>query len=472
MKNKQKPIRPVQRLKPADKTRFAAGGDIRRSSLPGPDAKLPFSAQRLARIERRKARNRAIGLSIFVLVIMLVTVLLIITVMQQAKPDPRFLFIQEGELAHTVQSTGLIIRDEKVFTATSAGLLKPLATEGSRAAKGQKLALIIPEDKEEQLTELQKCEQDIVDLQTELMNDGKGAGAQAIFAESGASLGSIVNLIRSDVAKGSLANLSIYSSSISVVLQQRTVKLMTIDFNDSRLAALETTRETLEKALGLDSGTLVCETPGIVSFKLDGLETVLGPGLAMSLTATDCQKYINEDAGNPDQSLAVKKDEPVLRISSNAFQHLAFVLPEMNPAVFGIDQVTEISIPEDGVVIKNCQVVRSESAGLSALVVFKTDRKVEWLSDRRTFNAELTTSVTRGLKVPVSALIDHDETTRKASLMIVSGGYTRICLVEVVDIDREQAIIKAIETETYKPAVSTILVANPESIEAGEFIGN
>ena len=157
---------------------------------------------RLLRIERRKARNKAVALSIFVLAIMLVTVLLIIAVMQQAKPQPRLQFIQNGDLAHTIVSTGLVIRDEVVFSAPSAGLLKPLASEGARAAKGQKLALVIPADREGDLKELQKCENDIIDLQTELMQSGKGTGAQAIFDEGAASLGAVISLIRGDIGNG------------------------------------------------------------------------------------------------------------------------------------------------------------------------------------------------------------------------------------------------------------------------------
>lgn len=427
--------------------------------------------ERLIRIERRKARNRAITLSILVMAIMLVTILLIIAVMKQAKPNPSLIFIQEGELAHTVQATCLIIRDEMTFTAPSAGLLKTLVTEGSRAAKGQKLAMVIPADKENQLADLQKCENDIISLQTELMNTGKVPGAQAIYEESAAALNTIVNLIRSDTSKGSLANLSAYSASIEVILEQRTTKLMTIDFKDARLDTLEAKRDSLQMTLGLDSGTLVCQQPGIVSFRMDGLESVLTPAAVDSIAAADYDKYIGGQGLSGLESSTVTKDQAILRISANHYQYLVVMLPGTDAALFKVDSLTTVSIPGEGLTIEDCRIVRSESNGTSALVVFKTDSKVERLSDRRTINAELTISATTGLKVPVSALIGYDADLSQASLMIVDGGVTRTCLVEVVDQDREYAIIKAIESEKYHPGVSTVLVVNPASIEAGEFIG-
>ena len=69
--------------------------------------------------------------------IMLVTMLLILSVMRQAKPSPRFIFIQTGTINQTIEGTALIIRDEISFASPSGGLLKPLAAEGSRVARGQ-----------------------------------------------------------------------------------------------------------------------------------------------------------------------------------------------------------------------------------------------------------------------------------------------------------------------------------------------
>jgi len=434
--------------------------------------KTGLPAERLIRIERRKARNRAITLSIMVMAIMLVTILLIITVMKQAKPNPSLIFIQEGKLVHTVRSTGLLIREEQVFTAPTAGLLKTLVTEGSRAAKGQKLAMVIPEGKESQLADLFKCENDMISLQTELMNTGKVPGAQAIYDESAATLNTIVNLIRSDITRGSLANMSAYATNIQVVLEQRTTRLMTIDFKDSRIDTLKAKKDSLEKSLGLDAGLLICQQPGIVSFRTDGLETVLTPAAVEELTAGQIADYLRQGKVTGLNDGTVLKDEPVMRISANHQQFIAFLIPNTDAGLFEVDTVTEIILPDDGLTIPNSRCVRSVASGSDALVVFKTDSKVERLSDRRTINAELALSVTTGLKVPVSALIDYDSDLSQASLMIVSGGYTRRCLVDVVDLDREFAIIQAIETEQYKPAVSTVLVVNPTSIEAGEFIGD
>lgn len=437
-----------------------------------PRAGSDLPAERLIRIERRKARNRAISLSVFVMVIMLITMLLILSVMRQARPKPRFIFIQQGTIEHVVEGTALIIRDETIFNSPADGLIKPLVADGSRAARGQKLAMVIPADREDQLAELQKSENDIVSLQIELMNGGKGAGAKAIFDESASSLNPIVNLIRKDIANGTLSNISGYAMSIAFILEQRATKLQSIDFRDARLDTLKAKKSSLESALGLEAGTLICQQPGIVSFRLDGLESQLRPDLALSITVDEFNYHVQTSSWNNLATGQVGKDQPILRIISSLSQQLVFLLPEANASQFPVGDVRSILMPGDALSIDNCRVIRSEDTAAGALIVFETDRRVERLSDMRTFRGELVISATSGLKVPVSALIEHDPDLSEARLMIVSGGYTRSSRVKVVDRDREYAIVQAIDSEEFRPSVSAILVANPDSIEAGEFIGN
>jgi hypothetical protein len=105
--------------------------------------------------------------------------------------------------------------------------------------------------------------------------------------------------------------------------------------------------------------------------------------------------------------------------------------------------------------------------GDDLFVIFQTDRRLERFSDRRTISADITTSSSEGLKIPISAIIGFDEVARTGQIMIVSGGYTRKAKIQIVDYDRSNAIIKAVEGEQYIPSLNGYLVVNPESIEEG-----
>lgn len=461
---------PIRRQKSPAAGRMRSPG--RKTRDPAPQKQTAISADRLMAIERRKSRSRAIGLAIFVMFIMLITVLLIIAVMQQARPKPRFLFITGGQIDHAVRSTGLIMRDEIVMQAPAGGLLKPVAVEGSRVAGNQNLAVVIPENQEQQLLELQKTEKDMVELQLELMNSGREAGARAIYAESNASLLPIINLIRQDASHHIFASLNSYEASIEMILAQRTAKLMTIDFSDARLTELQSLRSRLEMSLGLDSGTIKSETPGLVSYKLDGLEDELNIDYASVITPGELKDLLEnrEDFVSTGQSVA--SGQPVLRIVSNIRQRLVFLLANTREFELILDQHYDLYIPSEGVTIPSCRLIRSEQSGEELLVVFQTDRLVERFSDRRILEAEIIKASTSGLKIPVTSLLNYDEARGKAEIMIVSGGFTRISKVRVLDTDRETAIVESWPDESLQIGESTLLVVNPQSIEEGEYIGN
>lgn len=437
-----------------------------------PRSRSEQSARRLQAIERRKARSRAVGMAMFVLVIMLVTVLLIIDVMQQARPQPRFIFLSEGQIDEAVRAQGLIIRDETVYTAPASGLLKPLAAEGSRIATGQKLALIIPADREEQLRDLQKIEKDLTELQIELMNSGKGSGARAVYDESHSALAGLAGLIRNDTGRGDLSRLSTYEASIEVLLEQRTGKLAAIDFRDARVTQLQSLRQQLELSLGLESGTLYGQNPGIVSYKLDGLEATLRNEIVLELPPTQVQALLSSE---PEMSAAptqVSAEQPVLRLTSSHHQAFAFILPGAGVSDLAMDRSYDIDLPNDHLTITGCSLLRVEPFADGVFAVFSSDRMVERLSDRRTIQADITLSSTTGLRAPVSALFDLDDNRGEASLMTVLNGKTQTIRVAVIDRDREFAIVEGLTGEPLQPALSTVIVVNPESIGEGEFIGS
>lgn len=428
--------------------------------------------ERLLRIERRKARSRAVFLSILVLAIMLVMTLMILIVMQKTKPRPQFLFIQNGTLTHEVEGRALILRDDGVLAAPVAGLVKPLANEGTRVARGQKIALVIPAGLEKQLDELKKCEQDITDLQNELMNQGKGAGARAIYNESAVALSAIVNLIRSDVLSGSLSSLPTYTASMSVIMDQRSGKLATVDFHDARLDQLIAQRQTLEQSLGLASGTLYSDRPGVVSFYLDNQESTLTAAAVETLTISQFKDALKATTEQSTAETEVKAATPVLRVTSGLKMFLAVYLENIQPGSLDENKTYQVVASADGTRIDGCKIVRTEGDGKGTLVIFAADRKIEWFSDRRVVDASVAVAETDGMKIPRVALIDFDPQAKTADILIVNGGYTRQVPVDIVDFDREYAIIAAQEETELKPTPSTVIVVNPESIAAGEFIGD
>ena len=194
--------------------------------------------------------------------------------------------------------------------------------------------------------------------------------------------------------------------------------------------------------------------------------------MAASMTYSDFLNYRDTASSTLAPITSVAEGQPVLRITSSLNQIICLELSDISPDLFEVGKRYKLTVPQDGITIDECLVLRSEKQNEKWFIVFQTDRKVEWLSDRRTFEAELTVARTTGMKVPIGSLMNVNPETKEGQLLIVQGGYTRISRVLVKDQDREYAIIEPVPDQPYKPVVSTVMVINPTAIEEGEFIGN
>lgn len=458
---KNKKIKRLSRVKkPATVTPRSIGDDM-----------ASRQSAKLAAVERRRARSRSIMMSIFALFIVFITVLAALKIMQKSAPKPQFMFIQKGTIEHTVASTGLVIRDESTINAPADGSVKPLIQEGSRVSYGQSVAVIIEKSSEDSLTALKNCDQQIANLQIELIVLGKGPGARVIFDETDKEIADLVNLARKDSMQGLLSNIDSYKSSINVLIDRRDTRLLSIDFKDSRLNELKAQKKALEKKIGLIAGTMTAKNPGIISYQIDGLESVLTPKIADTITLEQYDDYIDNYKSLLTTDSTVKKNDPILRITSGIYQYIAMKLPASSSKNFAVNTFHVIKVPLLGTSIPNCKVIRVLKTKNDLLVVFKTDRQLDRFSDKRVFQTDISVNTSVGMRVPFNSILNFSAKQMKGEVLLVSGGFTKKAKVLVVDYDREYAIIKAVPGEKFGPEISGYLVKNPDSIKEGENIG-
>jgi hypothetical protein len=205
---------------------------------------------------------------------------------------------------------------------------------------------------------------------------------------------------------------------------------------------------------------------------LDGLEEKIGIDSALTITPDDLKEYINHSTSSQESDNIVEQDDPVLRITGSINQILVFWLEDADAANFEIDTYQNLSIPKDGILIPDCRIIRSQSYENGVLAAFETSRRIEWFSDRRTVDAEIITASTTGMRVPMVSLLNYNSNSGDAGIMVVNGGLTQLVKVKVIDHDNEYAIIDPVESENYKPEISTILVVNPSSVEEGQIIAD
>ncbi|MBR3058535.1 MAG: hypothetical protein IKG93_11285 [Clostridiales bacterium] len=422
----------------------------------------------MAKKRKRDALKASLNACLCVVILIGVLCISVLYVVDYVAAKPKYAFATEGTIEHTIGAKALIIRDETVYKSTHTGSLLTQATEGSRVAVKQVLAMVIPEGMESVVTQLREVEKKIVDIERELMEKGKGEGAKAIFNEINAEISPIISTVRKDAILRNLSNMTSYSSSIRVLMEKRDSNIENIDFKDEQLNVLKSTQNTLKSQLMTQANKVEADRPGIVSYKLDGHENDLDLSQLMTMMDYKFTELIKKCNSVISSDLDIKADEPVLRIVQNDVQYLACTIEGATISDFQLESKHVIRIPSEGVTISDCKVIRASYAEDGLFVLFETNNQVERLLDRRTVNIEIVSKKkSTGIRVPVSSLVNPDFNLGFASIYVNESGYAREYAVIVIDYDREYAIISPVEGQSV-PNLSTIVITNPSTVKVGD----
>ncbi len=437
----------------------------------------PYKVRRQRRAKKSGLRN---GLVSIALVLMAATVLLFVIhhLYNYIAAKPELQFISEGSIEHTIGARAMIVRDEITIGSANTGDLVTLATEGSRVSVGQDIAMVVPENMQATVDNLRNTQSQISDVQQELIQNGSAEGASAIYNEINGSIEPIMDMVRSDAMNGNLSDMSSYSSSLTVLLSQRESELSELSFDDERLSELRDYAQGLENQLERNSATIEVganpnDRPGIISFKLDGLENVLNFDMMLNSTPEEIKGYINSANGIITSDMYIDSGEDVARIASNEKQFIVTFLDgeAATPAAFEVGSRHTINVGSEGISIGKCIVERVEATKDGLFVVFSTTRYVENLLDMRTVDIEVVITETTGLRVPVGSLVNPDYDRNIATIYVNNKGFADEVTVIIADNDREFAIITP-SGDSSVPNLQTVIISNPSSIKPGEKVEN
>ena len=358
--------------------------------------------------ESRAIRNGVLG-AVVVATALFVLVFVVHHLYDYIAEKPNFSFVTTGAVEHTIGARALIVRDEDTIYASSSGELVTQITEGSRVAKDQELAIVVPDDMKSVVTDLRNVQSQISDVQQEIILSGNVAEADIIYRNYNKNLSAILDSVRYDSMSGNLTNMSSYGASVNVILDEREDEMSKIDFDDERISVLRSDEAVYEAQVEKYASRINAHRPGIVSFRLDGKEELLNYDTFLTMSAAEIKGYLNNSVGAITADLSVEAETPVCRITQNESQYLTVYLSFNDAAVtdFAVGTLHDINVRTEGISIDNCKVVRCESDASGMLITFETSRYVEDLLDLRTVDIEIVITETDGMRVSVSSLVNE-----------------------------------------------------------------
>ncbi len=358
--------------------------------------------------ESRAIRNGILG-AVAVASALFVLVFVIHHLYDYIAEKPNFSFVTTGAVEHTIGARALVVRDEDTINCVNSGELVTQITEGSRVAKDQELAIVVPDEMKSVVQDLRNVQSQISDVQQELIMAGGVSEADIIYRNYNKNLSAILDSVRFDSMGGNLSNMSSYGSSVNVILDEREDEMSRINFDDERISVLRNDEAVYEAQVEKYASRITAHRPGIVSFRLDGREEALSYDTFLSMPVSEVKDYINNSVGAISSDLSVDADTPVVRIAQNESQFLSVYLSSNDAAVsdFAVGTLHDINVRTEGISIDDCRVVRCENDNSGMLITFETSRSVEALLDLRTVDIEIVITETDGMRVSVPSLVNE-----------------------------------------------------------------
>ena len=306
------------------------------------------------------------------IIFMIITLYILFSVFSYSRRENlRFYEVREGSLVREKQYNGLILREEKSYTAKDSGYIHFSVGEGRRVGKGGELYFI------DETGNLEKYLQEHPELLGEFSDEQ---------VED-------IRLRLSDFSRGFQNNqfTSLYNLQGSL---QNTLFFNAEEGRNSLLTALS--------KLGISYSLVNSEEAGIVSYTLDGYENFQKEKLTDEIiqNAQTSVSYLQNGA-------LVEEGNPIYKIISSSQWSILFSLGEGDAKKLENTSTVRIHFPINGMDLKGSfSLFRADDGKMYGEI--QLDDYLDYFLDSRFVSFSMQEKEQSGLKIPVSAVVNKD----------------------------------------------------------------
>lgn len=308
--------------------------------------------------------------------------------------------IENGSLSFEEQTEGYIIRDEELLKGKeeSNGLTQ-IVTEGTRVSKGESVFRYFASDEDEITKQIEELD---IQIDSELSKSGSGIISPEIVNLENQIKQELDNIYR----ENNLQAIREYQKRINNYTVKKGEIAGNLSPEGSNIRSLVESRATLSKKLTSDSETIYAPKPGIISYRVDGLEEKikLNDGNFDYINSD----FLNELQLNVCSSIPESKENG--KIVNNYNCYIACPMNSEKSEVAEVGDRVVLRLPDSNEV--KAEIIQiNEEENNKRIIIFKIKEKVENLLEYRKISLEVIWWKYSGWKVSNNALIEKNDLT-------------------------------------------------------------
>jgi len=239
--------------------------------------------------------------------------------------------------------------------------------------------------------------------------------------------------------------------------------------SEAYINKLKSEKATIESKLNNNIKEIRTSSSGLISFAIDGYETMLTPEFIRNATPKDLDKITTKETNRDFNVIDAQKGKPIAKLVKDLESYLVIAVDEKTSKPLTLDRNVTIRINDTGFSINAVIVYSSNVIEGKRVIAFKFDAGLNETVGLRRINADLILSSSSGLKVPLSCLQNIDKKNKTAEIVLVKGMSAKIIKVRIMGMNEDAVIIDNIEGEN-SIALYNTYVLNPNNVQKGQII--
>lgn len=375
--------------------------------------------------------------------------------------------LKYGKIEEAQNLDGVFVRNETVINSPDTGNCVMDVLEGEKVPAFCRIASIVKNVPVSTYEELKKKELEI-------------SRAQDVQKENVTAFSGDIQKLDDDIIENvkKLADQSVRGSLIdsydTIIKIDNIVYRKSNIFGDGSKSAeyikkLQSEKAAIESRLNNNIKEIRANSAGLVSYAIDGYESVLTPEFIKNVTPKDLDKITTKETNRDFNVIDAQKGKPVAKLVKDLESYLVASVDEKASKDLTLDKEVKVRINDTGLTINSVIMYSSNVMDGKRIICFKFDTCLDETIGLRRVNADILLSDFSGIKVPRNCLRNIDYKNKTAEIVLVKGITARIKKIRVVGMNEDAAIINNLEGKDSIALYNTYIL-NPKNIQEGQII--
>ena len=391
----------------------------------------------------QKKKNNNI-ISILLSLIIIIVIFLIINIIRLFSKPTETTLVKNGTLTKYEEVTGYIIREEQIVDTTGySGIMQTKIEDSTRVKKNGIIATYVSESEEQLVNRISELDKQI---------DEAMASQQTIYSPDAKALESNIQIQIYDSIRNNsdINSLKDNKTKLNNNIKKKAQIVGELSPVGSKLKELINERNNYEKEINDSIKELVSPTSGLVSYRIDGYESILSKDNISNLNSTELNSL------NINANQIILRNNTKIKIINNFDCYIAIFMnsPESKAANLNDELYLRIENVDNNLIPATIEYISEEENG--RLIIVKTQTDIEELSKYRKIDLDIVWWSFEGLKLHKSlikkqeiSLSSGEKTVSLDSVKIKKAGFSETAYIKILKEFDNYAIVDNYTNDEY-----------------------